>query len=176
MAKQWTAKNWEEVCKRNAGRRKLHMRKRRDRAARILRLLVAMERAPELRESAYGWLTIASQTMKMSKATASRDFALGRRMHAQFVRMFGRTLSPEKDQIIWSWDWSHYGFRTRESWSAGHRKPVGRFPFSTRETYTDEKDYCGFNPQSWQVAGNPFGGWNATDLRSVFRLLKRVAT
>jgi hypothetical protein len=152
------------------------MRKRRERADRIVRLLAAMETAPELRESAYGWLTIASQTMKMSKATASRDFALGRRIHAQFVRMFGRPLKPDQDQILWTWDWSHYGFRTRESWTAGHRKPVGRFPFSTRELCTNEEAYCGFDPLSWQVDASPLGGWNAKDWRSAIRLLSRVST
>lgn len=150
------------------------MRKRRERADRIVRLLAAMDTAPELRDSAYGWLTIASQTMKMSKPTASRDFALARRIHAQFARMFGRPLTPEKDQVVWSWDWAHYGFRTPESWAAGHRKPVGHFPFNTREPYTNEENYCGFNQRSWQVAESHFGGWNAKDLRSAFRLLNRV--
>jgi len=176
MSQPWQPKNWEEVCKRNAGRRKLHMRKRRERADRIVRLLAAMEKVPELRESAYGWITITSQTMNMSKATASRDFARARRIHAQFARMFGRTLNPQKDQVAWSWDWAHYGFRTRESWSAGHRKPVGRFPFNTREPYTNEEAYCGFNPQSWLVSSRPFGGWTARDLRSAFRLVNRVTS
>jgi len=74
-----------------------------------------MEAAPELRESAYGWLTLTAETMKKSKATVSRDFALARRIHAQFARMFGRVFNPRKDQIKWSWDWSHYGFSTHES-------------------------------------------------------------
>jgi hypothetical protein len=150
------------------------MRKRREHADRIVRLLAAMQTVPERRESADGWLTVTSQTMKMSKATASRDFALARRIHAQFVRMFGRTLTPEKDQIVWSWDSSHYGFRTRESWTAGHLKPVGRFPFSTREHYPDEEAYCGFNPRSWHAEINPFGGWSSRDLRSALRLLSRT--
>jgi len=103
MGKQWQPKNWEEACKRNAGRRKLHMRKRKERADRIVGVLNAMEAAPELRESAYGWLTLTAKTMKKSKATASRDFALARRIHAQFARMFGRSLEPQ-DQVKWSWE------------------------------------------------------------------------
>ncbi len=67
----------------------------------------------------FGWLTITAETMKKSKATASRDFAIARRIHVQFARMFGRGLDPKKDQIKWSWDWSHYGFRTYESVRAG---------------------------------------------------------
>jgi len=43
----------------------------------------------------------------------------------------------------------HYGFRTRESIQAGHKKPVGRFPFDTRMTATEEA-FCGFGPSSWQ--------------------------
>jgi hypothetical protein len=96
---------------------------------RIVRLLAAMEAVPELRESAYGWLTLTADTMKISRATASRDFALARRIHAHFIRLFGRTLEPRSDQIKWSWDWSHYGFLTRESIRTGIKKPVGHFPF-----------------------------------------------
>ena len=132
MSKPWHPQTWEEVCRRNAGRKKLHQRKRKERAARILRLLAAMEAAPELLESSYGWLTLTAETMKRSKATASRDFQLARRIHAQFARMFGRRFEVKKDQILWSWDWSHYGFRTRESHDAGYSKAVGHFPFDTR--------------------------------------------
>jgi len=85
------------------------------RANRIVRLLSAMEAAPELRESAYGWLSLTAETMKRSKATASRDFALARRIHGQFGLMFGRPFNTRQDRIKWSWDWSHYGFRTPES-------------------------------------------------------------
>ncbi len=96
MSQPWIPRNWEEACKRNAGRRKLHMRKRKERANRIVRMLGAMEVAPELRESAYGWLSVTAETMKKSKATASRDFAIARRIHFQFARMFGRTLRTQK--------------------------------------------------------------------------------
>jgi hypothetical protein len=41
MSGPWHPKNWEEACKRNAGRRKLHQRKRKERADRIVRLLAA---------------------------------------------------------------------------------------------------------------------------------------
>jgi hypothetical protein len=124
------------------------MRKRKERADRIVRLLAAMEAAPELRESAYGWLTLTAETMKKSKATVSRDFALARRIHAQFARMFGRVFNLRKDQIKWSWDWSHYGFRTHESVRAGNKKHVGNFPFDTRAIATEE-GYSGFGPTSW---------------------------
>jgi hypothetical protein len=36
MPQGWKPKNWEEVCKRNAGRRKLHMQHREERAKRIV--------------------------------------------------------------------------------------------------------------------------------------------
>ena len=91
----WTPKNWEEVCKRNAGRRKLHMRKRQARADRILRLLNAFGALPELRESSYGWLSLAAEQTKTSRATASRDFALCRRMQTEFTLMFGRLFNPK---------------------------------------------------------------------------------
>jgi len=37
------------------------MRKRKERADRIVRLLAAIEAAPELRESAYGWLSLTAK-------------------------------------------------------------------------------------------------------------------
>jgi hypothetical protein len=168
MAKPWHPKNWEEACKRNAGRRKLHMRKRKERADRIVRLLAAIDAVPELRESAYGWLSLTAETMKKSKATASRDFALSRRICSQFTRMFGRTFNATQDQIKWSWDWSHYGFRTRESVQAGHKKPVGNFPFDTRITATEDS-YCGFSAASWQSKAVDFQLPYARDLLSVLR-------
>lgn len=77
------------------------MRKRKARADRIVRVLHAMDsaNATELRETAHGWVTITAQAMEMSKATASRDFALVRRIHRQFARMFGRSFDSKKDQI-----------------------------------------------------------------------------
>src|SRR5689334_6107113 len=120
MSTAWHPKNWEDICRRNAGRKKLHQRKRKERADRIVRLLAAIEVAPELLESRYGWLGITADTMKRSKATASRDFLLTRRIHDQFTRMFARKFDSKKDQILWSWDWSHYGFRTREGFQAGY--------------------------------------------------------
>jgi hypothetical protein len=116
----WTPKNWEEVCKRNAGRRKLHMRKRQARADRILRLLNAFGALPELRESSYGWLALAAEQTNTSRATASRDLALCRRIQTEFALMFGRLFNPKTDRILWSWDWSHYGFQTSESLNSGH--------------------------------------------------------
>jgi hypothetical protein len=105
--------------------------------------------ATELRESAYGWLTITAQAMNLSKATASRDFALVRRIHRQFTRLFGRSFDSKKDQIVWSWNFDHYAFKTPESKAAGYPKPVGHFPFDTRKRETEDS-YCGFNQLSWQ--------------------------
>lgn len=165
--------NWEEACKRNAGRRKLHMGKRKARADRILRLLAAIEVAPELRESAYGWLSLTAETMNKSKATASRDFALARRIYGQFERMFGRSLEPRKDEIKWSWDWSHYGFRTHESVQSGNKKPVGHFPFDTRATVT-EAAYCGFNAASWQPRGLNRGSASTSGILAALRSLTHL--
>jgi len=146
----WIPASFEDACKRNAGRRKLHRRKRKARANRILRVLGAMDSAgaTELRESAYGWLSPVSKAMEVSKATASRDFALVRRIHRQFGRMFGRSFDPKSDKIFWHWDWSHYGFMTPESTKAGFPEPVGHFPFDTRKQETEES-YCGFTQLSW---------------------------
>ena len=147
----WIPKSFDEACKRNAGRRKLHRRMRQARADRIVRILASMDsaKATELRESAYGWLTITAQAMNLSKATASRDFALVRRIHRQFERLFGRSFDSKKDQIVWSWHFDHYAFKTPESKAAGYPKPVGYFPFDTRKQETEES-YCGFNQLSWQ--------------------------
>jgi hypothetical protein len=146
----WIPQSFEEACKRKAGRRKLHMRKRKARANRILRVLGAMDSAggTELRDSTYGLLATASEAMEVSKATASRDFALVRRIHRQFGRMFGRNFDPKSDRIFWSWDWSYYGFMTPESRKAGYADPVGHFPFDTRKQETEDS-YCGLNQLSW---------------------------
>lgn len=146
----WIPTNFDDACKRNAGRRKLHMRKRKARADRIVRVLAAMDSADatELRDSVFGLLSAASQAMEVSKATASRDFALVRRIHRQFGRMFGRNFDPKKDRILWIWNWDHYGFMTPESRAAGYSKPVGHFPFHTRKQETEES-YGGFTQLSW---------------------------
>ena len=172
MSKPWHPKNWEEACQRNAGRKKLHQRKRKERADRIVRLLAAIEAAPELLESSYGWLSLTAETMKRSKATASRDFQLVRRIHAQFARMFGRKFEVKKDQILWSWDWSHYGFRTQESYHAGYRKAVGNFPFDTRSPVCEEA-FCGLGPTSWQPKHSYFDSMSTRDLISSLKLLNR---
>jgi hypothetical protein len=158
MAGIWIPHNWEEVCKRNAGRRKLHMRKRRGRSRRIICLLAAMEKAPKLREAVPGLLAIVSETMQISKATASRDLALAQRIHQQFFRVFGRPLTSNHDEIVWSWDWSHYGFRTVESRRAGHRKAICHFPFDTRDVQPAEEAFEGFNPLSFQRLVNQTPG------------------
>ncbi len=62
--------------------------------------------------------------------------------------MFGRQLKPRKDLVVWSWDWSHYGFRTAESKSAGYTKPVGKFPFTTRPLTYSEDAFGGFSALS----------------------------
>lgn len=160
----WIPTNFDDACKRNAGRRKLHRRKRKARTDRILRVLAAMDSAygPKLRESAHGWITIASQALEVSKATASRDFALVRRIHRQFVRMFGRNFDPKIDRIVWTWNVDHYGFITPESRRAGYPKPVGHFPFDTRKQETEEA-YCGFTQLSWQNT-NYFSQLSTRDL------------
>jgi hypothetical protein len=146
----WIPQSFDDACKRNAGRRKLHRRKREARANRILRVLGAMDSAGamELRDTTYGLLGPAALAMEVSKATVSRDFALVRRIHRQFGRMFGRNFDPQRDKIFWSWDWSYYGFMTQESTKAGYRQPVGHFPFDTRKQETEES-YCGFNQLAW---------------------------
>ena len=151
MSTAWIPANFDEACKRNAGRRKLHRRKRKARADRIVRLLVTMAATAtnELLETSHGWVTALSLAMQVSKATASRDLGLVRRLHRQFGRMFGRNFDPNMDRIIWNWNWDHYGFMTLESKRAGHRKPVGFFPFSLRHQETEES-YQGFNQLSWQ--------------------------
>jgi len=174
MSTAWIPKNFDEAAKRNAGRRKLHMRKRKARANRIVGVITAMQSAPELCDSAYGWLTVASQVMNVSKATASRDFALVRRIHRQFGRLFGRTFDPVKDRIVWTWNWEHYGFITLESRRAGYPKPVGHFPFDTRKLETEES-YGGFNQLSWQNS-NFISQMSTRDLiRSLNWSLTRVA-
>lgn len=74
-----------------------------------------------------------------------------RRIHRQFERLFGRSFDPKKDQIVWSWHFDHYAFKTPESKAAGYPKPVGYFPFDTRKKETEES-YRGFNQLSWYTA------------------------
>jgi hypothetical protein len=120
------------------------------RAKRIVHLLRAVTVTMDLRESSYGRLPAIAKQFEISAATASRDLALCRRIHFQFLQMFGRPLKPRKDLVVWSWDWSHYGFRTPESKSAGYKKPIGKFPFTTRAiTYSDDT-FGGFSALSWQ--------------------------
>ncbi len=169
----WNPTNFEDVCKRNAGRRKLHRRMRQARADRIVRILASIDaaKATELRESAYGWLTITAQAMNLSKATASRDFALVRRIHRQFERLFGRGFDPKKDQIVWSWHFDHYAFKAPESKAAGYPKPVGHFPFDTRKQET-EGSYGGFSPSSWRNNKSSFISQVST--RDLIRTLTRL--
>src|SRR4030095_13351249 len=97
---------------------------RKARADRIVRFLASKNstHATKLR-AAYGCVTITSRAMEVSKATASRDLALVRRIHRQFVRMFGRNFDAKRDRVVWTWNWAHYGFITPESRAAGHPKP-----------------------------------------------------
>ena len=85
--------------------------------------------------------------MEVSKATVSREFALVRRIHRQFGRMFDRNFDPKSDKIFWGWDWSYYGFIAPESAKAGYVSPVGHFPFDTRIQETEEC-YGGFTQLS----------------------------
>ena len=89
--------------------------------------------ATELRDTTYGLLAAASDAMKVSKATVSRDFALVGRIH----RQFGRNFDPKTDKIFWSWDWSYYGFMTPASTKAGGacRSPV-RLTLASRKLKT----------------------------------------
>ena len=113
---------------------------------------------------------ITAQAMNLSKAIASRDFALVRRIHRQFTRMFGRSFDSKKDQIVWSWHFDHYAFKTPESKAAGYPKPVGHFPFDTRKQETEES-YCGLNQLSWQN-NNSFISQMST--RELIRTLTRL--
>jgi hypothetical protein len=145
----WIPANFEEACKRNAGRRKLHIRRRQARAGRILRLLGTIDPATSVKLSTYGKIAVTSRALAVSKPTASRDCGLVRRIHRQVVRMFGRNYEPKRDRVVWSWNWAHYGFTTRETEWARHKKPVGHFPFDTRKQETEES-YCGFDQSSWR--------------------------
>ena len=73
----WIQTNFDDACKRNAGRRKLHMRKREARANRIVAMLATPHSAgaPQLCKAKYGSLTVASVAKDLSKTTLSRDFA-----------------------------------------------------------------------------------------------------
>jgi hypothetical protein len=146
----WIPQSFDDACKRNAGRRKLHRRKREARADRIAGMLASPHStgAAELLKAKYRSLTPASLAMAVSKATASRDFALVRRIHRQFLRMFGRNLDAKRDRVVWTWNWDHYGFITPESKAGGYPKPVGHFPFDTRRQET-EGSYSGFDQSSW---------------------------
>ena len=151
MTTAWIPKNFNEAAKRHAGRRKLHRRKRKVRADRIVRLLTAMAATStnELLETSYGWVSALSQAMEVSKATASRDLGLVRRIHRQFTRMFGRSFDAKRDRIVWTWNIDYYGFITPESKRSGYPKPVGHFPFDTRQQETEDS-YCGFSQLLWR--------------------------
>ena len=140
----WIPSTFEEACRRNAGRKKLHMRKRKVRANRIQRLLSVLDIAPQLTFTAYGWLDMFSESMAVSKATASRDCAFVRRMNLQFLRLFGRDFDPTKDEIVWSWDWASYGFATTESWKQGTPKAwANSHSILEHNAHMDEKTGAG---------------------------------
>jgi len=67
--------------------------------------------------------------------------------------MLGREFKPGQDFF--------FGFGTfritgsaRESVQAGYRKPVGRFPFVTRNIPISEEAYDGFSPEVWYEEHN----------------------
>ena len=122
-----------------------------------------------LRDTTCGLIAPASQAMEVSKATVRRDFALVRRIHRQFGRMFGRNFDPKQDRVVWDWHWSHYGFIAPESKQAGYKKPVGHFPFDTRKQETEDS-YCGFTQLSWH------NGYLASQLstRDLIRVLTPI--
>lgn len=126
------------------------MRNRETRAKRIVAMLAAANSAgaPQLHKALYRSLTIASLATEISKPTLSRDYALVRRIHRQFARMFGRNFDERRDRVVWTWNWDHYGFIAPESKAEGYPKPVGHFPFDTRRQETEES-YCGFDRSSW---------------------------
>ena len=140
-----------------------------------MRVLASMDSAKTtvLRENAYGWLTITAQAMNLSKATASRDFALVRRIHRQFTRLFGRSFDSKKDQIVWSWHFDHYAFKTPESKAAGYPKPVGYFPFDTRKQETEES-YGGFSPLFWRNNKSFISQMSTRDLIRTLTRLRRL--
>jgi len=80
MHQGWKPRNWEEVCKRNAGRRKLHMQHREERAKRIVYLLKTLPVSADSPESSYRKLPGIAKRFSVSTATASRDLALYRRI------------------------------------------------------------------------------------------------
>ena len=118
-----------------------------------MRILGSMDSAGAmvLRDTTWGLVAAASIELEVSKSTVSRDFALVRRIHRQFGRMFGRSFDPKLDQIVWTWNVDHYGFIAPESRRAGYPKPVGHFPFDTRKQEAEES-YGGFTQLSWYNA------------------------
>jgi hypothetical protein len=127
--------------------------------------------ACEWSRAAHGSISTASHALQVSKPTASRDVALIRSIHRQFERMFCRNFDAKRDRVVWTWNWDHYGFITRESRHVGHRKPVGHFPFDTRKQETEES-YCGFDQSSWQNI-DPFSHMSTWELiRTYGRVLK----
>jgi hypothetical protein len=89
--------------------------------------------------------------------------------------MFGRKFEAKKDQILWSWDWSYYGFRTRESYQAGYSKAVGHFPFDTRALPSEEA-FCGLGPNSWQHKSMYFESMNTRQLISILKLINVISS
>jgi hypothetical protein len=128
----WLPTSPEVAFKRAAGRRKLNISRRKARAERVKELLSDMlgvaprQVATLLRSGAYGATRCAAGGLKVSEATASRDLALCHRLLAEFEGLFEREFSfLLGDEVIWSWDYSSYGFK-----EDGSKKVVGEFPFS----------------------------------------------
>ncbi|MDQ3817732.1 MAG: hypothetical protein M3362_08585 [Acidobacteriota bacterium] len=132
MAKAWVPKNQVEANKRQAGRRKLHIRKRAERAARIERLLAVMPTDENMRVGSYGWTRDVAQVLEVSEPTASRDLRLCRAILNKFEELFEREYDPETDSIKWGWDYASFSFRTPETVGARHEAWVMAFMFSTR--------------------------------------------
>jgi hypothetical protein len=123
----WTPRNFDEACKRHAGRRKLHIEKRKVRAERIGRLLPEVATSGFLRRGEYGCVTDIAEEFKVGVATASRDLALCRRMLDECKRVTGIDFDGLfEESIVFSWDYASYGFRVEGD------EVVGRFLFSTR--------------------------------------------
>jgi hypothetical protein len=130
----WAQTSREEAFKRAAGRRKLNISRRKARAERIKGLLSDMlggrtgKYAALYRSGAYGATRAAAAGFEVSEATASRDLALCHQLLAEFEGLFEREFSfLLGDEVVWSWDFSRYGFTTEDS-----EETVGQFPFCTR--------------------------------------------
>lgn len=130
----WKPKNFEEACKRQAGRRKYHIKLRQKRAERVAAVLALVAEMKTLRDGDYGTVSYVADEMGVSLPTASRDVKLCRRMLIEFFTLFLREFKNGTDRVVWIWDYSAYGFvqfgMVRENLK--QKEIRGRYPFTTR--------------------------------------------